>query len=142
MATQTVQAVDHKLLAAGEWLETGEWGEVKSPYDGTVVGRVAEGDAALVDRAVKAAHEAFETADFPQYERAALLDRAAALVRERRDDLALAIAAEAGKPLKTADGRGRTLRRHPDLLRDRGAQADRRHGADGGLAGRASASSA
>ncbi len=31
-----------------------------------------------------------------------LLDRAAALVRERRDDLALAIAAEAGKPLKTA----------------------------------------
>src|SRR6478736_1547879 len=84
MATQTVQAVDHKLLAAGEWLETGEWGEVKSPYDGTVIGRVAEGDAALVDRAVKAAHEAFETADFPQY------------------DLALAIAAEAGKPLKTA----------------------------------------
>jgi acyl-CoA reductase-like NAD-dependent aldehyde dehydrogenase len=102
MATQTVQAVDHKLLAAGEWIETGEWGEVKSPYDGTVVGRVAEGDAALVDRAVKAAHEAFETADFPQYERAALLDWAAALVRERRDDLALTIAAEAGKPLKTA----------------------------------------
>jgi acyl-CoA reductase-like NAD-dependent aldehyde dehydrogenase len=102
MATQTVQAIDHKLLAAGEWLETGEWGEVKSPYDGTVVGRVAEGDAALVDRAVKVAHEAFETVDFPQYERAALLDRAAALVRERRDDLALAIVAEAGKPLKTA----------------------------------------
>jgi acyl-CoA reductase-like NAD-dependent aldehyde dehydrogenase len=102
MATQTVQVADHKLLAGGEWIETGEWGEVKSPYDGTVVGRVAEGDAALVDRAVKAAYEAFETADFPQYERAALLDRAAALVRERRDDLALAIAAEAGKPLKTA----------------------------------------
>ncbi|MFP5389280.1 MAG: aldehyde dehydrogenase family protein [Thermoleophilia bacterium] len=102
MATQTVQAVDHKLLAAGEWIETGEWGEVESPYDGTVVGRVAEGDAALVDRAVKAAHEAFETADFPQYERAALLDRAAARVRERRDELALTIAAEAGKPLKTA----------------------------------------
>ena len=52
MATQTVEAVDHKLLAAGEWIETGEWGEVKSPYDGTVVGRVAQGDAALVDRAV------------------------------------------------------------------------------------------
>jgi acyl-CoA reductase-like NAD-dependent aldehyde dehydrogenase len=102
MATQTVQAVDHKLLAAGEWIETGQWGEVKSPYDGTVVARVAEGDAALVDRAVKAARRAFETADFPQHERAALLDRAAALVRERRDDLALTIAAEAGKPLKTA----------------------------------------
>jgi acyl-CoA reductase-like NAD-dependent aldehyde dehydrogenase len=102
MATQTVQATDHKLLAAGEWLETGEWGEVRSPYDGTVVGRVAEGDAALVDRAAKAAYEAFETADFPQHERAALLDRAAHLVAERTEDLALAIAAEAGKPLKTA----------------------------------------
>ncbi len=102
MATQTVQATDHKLLAAGEWVETGEWGEVRSPYDDTVVGRVAEGDAALVDRAAKAAHEAFETADFPQYERAALLDRAAHLVAERTEDLALAIAAEAGKPLKTA----------------------------------------
>jgi len=102
MATQTVQAVDHKLLAAGEWIETSEWDEVKSPYDGTVVGRVAEGDAALVDRAAKAAQEAFESADFPQHERAAVLDRAAELVGERVEDLALAIAAEAGKPLKTA----------------------------------------
>ena len=102
MATQTVEAVDHKLLAAGEWLETGEWDEVKSPYDGTVVGRVAQGDAALVDRAASAAQEAFESADFPQHERAAVLDRAAELVGERVEDLALTIAAEAGKPIKTA----------------------------------------
>lgn len=97
-----MQAVDHKLLAAGEWLETGEWGEVRSPYDGAVVGRVAEGDAALVDRAAKAAWRAFETAEFPQHERAAVLDRAAELVGEQVDELALTIAAEAGKPLKTA----------------------------------------
>jgi acyl-CoA reductase-like NAD-dependent aldehyde dehydrogenase len=103
MATQTVQAVDHKLLAAGEWIETGEWGEVESPYDGTVVGRVALGDAALVDRCAIAARAAFESGDFPQHERAAVLDRAAELVGERLDDLALTIAAEAGKPLKTAE---------------------------------------
>jgi len=102
MATQEVQAVDHKLLAAGEWVETGDWQEVTSPYDGAPVGRVAKGDAALVDRAVRAAHEAFSSASFPQHERATALDRAAALVRERNDDLALTIAAEAGKPLKTA----------------------------------------
>jgi acyl-CoA reductase-like NAD-dependent aldehyde dehydrogenase len=102
MATQTVKAVDHELLAAGEWLDTGEWGEVRSPYDGSVVGRVAEGDAALVDRAARTAGDAFGTADFPQHERAAVLDRAAALVAERLDELALTIAAEAGKPLKTA----------------------------------------
>jgi acyl-CoA reductase-like NAD-dependent aldehyde dehydrogenase len=102
MAMQAIEAVDHKLLAAGEWSETGEWSEVKSPYDGSPVGRVALGDAALVDRAVRAAREAFESADFPQHERAAVLDRAAELVGERVDDLALTISAEAGKPIKTA----------------------------------------
>ena len=102
MATETVQATDHKLLVAGEWLETGEWSEVASPYDGTVVGRVPTGDAELVDRAVRAAHEAFEAGEFPRHERAAALDRAARIVADRVDDLALTIAAEAGKPLKTA----------------------------------------
>ena len=102
MATQAVQAVDHQLLAAGEWIATGEWAEVKSPYDGSVVGRVARGDAALVDRCAIAARAAYESGGFPQYERAAVLDRAAELVGERVDDLALTIAAEAGKPLKTA----------------------------------------
>ncbi len=102
MATETLQATDHKLLAAGEWIETGVWDEVKSPYDGTVVGRVAQGDAALVDRAVAAAHEAFLSADFPQYKRAAVLDRAAEIAAERVEDMARTIASEAGKPLKTA----------------------------------------
>ncbi len=111
MATQTVQAADHKLLAAGEWEETGEWNEVLSPYDGAVVGRVARGDAALVDRAAIGARAAFESSGFPQHERAAVLDRAAALVRERIDDLALTIAAEAGKPLKMRGGG--PLRRPP-----------------------------
>ncbi len=102
MATQTVEATDHKLLAAGEWQATGEWGEVKSPYDGSVVGRVAQADEALAQRAIEAAHEAYESTDFPQHERAAVLERAAELVAERRDELAATIAAEAGKPIKTA----------------------------------------
>jgi acyl-CoA reductase-like NAD-dependent aldehyde dehydrogenase len=102
MAIETVRATDHKLLAAGEWQETGEWQEVRSPYDGTLIGRVAQGDAALVDRAVRAAHEAFLTADFPQWKRAEVLDRAAEIAKERQEDLARTIAAEAGKPLKTA----------------------------------------
>jgi acyl-CoA reductase-like NAD-dependent aldehyde dehydrogenase len=102
MSTQTVEATDHKLLAAGEWQETGAWDEVKSPYDGSVVGRVAQGDEALVERAIEAAHEAFLTTDFPQHARAKVLDRAAELVAERVEDLAATIAAEAGKPIKTA----------------------------------------
>jgi acyl-CoA reductase-like NAD-dependent aldehyde dehydrogenase len=102
VATETVEATDHKLLVAGDWLETGEWSDVKSPYDGTVVGRVPRGDSALVDHAVRAGRDAFEAGEFPRPERAAALDRAARIVADRVDDLALTIAAEAGKPLKTA----------------------------------------
>ncbi len=102
MATQTVEVTDHKLLAAGDWIDTGEWIEVRSPYDDTVVGRVAKGNAALVNRAAEAGQAAFETADFPQHARAAVLDRAAELVGERLEDLAQTISLEAGKPLKTA----------------------------------------
>jgi acyl-CoA reductase-like NAD-dependent aldehyde dehydrogenase len=102
MATETIEATDHKLLVAGEWVETGEWSEIKSPYDSTLIGRVPTGDAALLDKAVDAAREAFDEGGFPQHQRAAVLDRAARLVAEREDDLAATIAAEAGKPLKTA----------------------------------------
>jgi acyl-CoA reductase-like NAD-dependent aldehyde dehydrogenase len=102
MATETIEATDHKLIVAGERIETGEWSEVNSPYDGTPIGRVPKADAATVDRAAKAAHEAFISEDFPQHERAAVLDRASHLVREREAELAAIISAEAGKPIKTA----------------------------------------
>ena len=59
MATQTFEAIDYKLLAGGEWIETGDWGEVRSPYDETIVGRVAQGDEATVERAAAAAQAAF-----------------------------------------------------------------------------------
>src|SRR3954468_2486213 len=102
MATETIQATDHKLYVAGEWIETGEWSEVKSPYDETLVARVPKGDAALVKRAADVAMEAFSKGEFPAHKRAAVLDRAAELVAEREDDLTMTIAAEAGKPVKTA----------------------------------------
>ncbi len=102
MATETIKATDHKLYVAGEWIETDEWSEVKAPYDETLIGRVPKGDAALVEKATAAAAGAFAEAEFPAHERAALLDRAAELVGEREDDLTMTIAAEAGKPVKTA----------------------------------------
>lgn len=102
MATETIEVTDHKLFVAGERLETGEWSEVKAPYDGELIGRVPKADASVVTKAVDAAVAAFEADDFPQHARAAVLDRAAHLAREREDDLAATIAAEAGKPIKTA----------------------------------------
>ena len=94
--------MDYELLVGGKWVETGEWDEVLSPYDQSLVARVAQGDAGTIDRAVALANEAFSKGDFPQWERAAMLDRAADLTAERQEDLAETIAREAGKPIKTA----------------------------------------
>ena len=92
---------ERKLLVDGAWLETGEWQEVRSPYSGDVVARVAKADSALARRAVDAAAKAM-TEPLPAHRRAEILDRTAALIAERRDELARTIASEAGKPLKAA----------------------------------------
>ena len=94
--------LEQKLLLAGEWIETGDWDELNSPWDGSPIARVAHGSEELVDRAVRTAHQVFTEGGLPQFERAAILSRAADLVAERQEDLAQTIASEAGKPIKTA----------------------------------------
>ena len=93
---------DHKILVDGQWVTTGEWLEVTNPYDGSLVGRVAKADAALTDRAIASAHAAYVRADLPLFERAAVLDRAAAALIARSDELGRTVSLEAGKPLKQA----------------------------------------
>jgi acyl-CoA reductase-like NAD-dependent aldehyde dehydrogenase len=94
-------ATERKLLVGGEWIETGEWIEVKSPYDGSVVGRVPQAGAEETRRAVDAAEAAMRE-PLPAHERAAILDRVAAALAERHDEVARTICAEAGKPMKAA----------------------------------------
>jgi acyl-CoA reductase-like NAD-dependent aldehyde dehydrogenase len=94
-------ATERKLLVGGEWVETGAWIEVRSPYDGSVVGRVAQAGAEEARRAVDAAERAMQD-PLPAHERAAILDRTAAALAERYDDVARTISAEAGKPMKAA----------------------------------------
>ena len=94
-------ATERKLLIGGEWIETGAWLDVHSPYDGSLVGRVAKGGAAEARRAVDAAERAMAE-PLPAHERAAILDRTARLVDERADEIARTISAEAGKPMKAA----------------------------------------
>jgi acyl-CoA reductase-like NAD-dependent aldehyde dehydrogenase len=94
-------ATERKLLVGGEWIETGEWIEVRSPYDGSVVGRVPKAGAEEAQRAVDAAERAMRD-PLPAHERAAILDRTAAALAARQDDVARTISAEAGKPMKAA----------------------------------------
>ena len=100
MATTTESV--RKILVGGEWYETGETLDVTSPYDGSVVAQVAFGGRADAERAVDAAARRRWRQPIPAHERAAVLDRVAGLLRERRDELARTISQEAGKPIATA----------------------------------------
>jgi acyl-CoA reductase-like NAD-dependent aldehyde dehydrogenase len=94
-------AIDHALLIGGERVETGDWTEVRSPYSGEVVGRIAKGGANETQRALDAAAAALAS-PLPAHERARILDATAHLLAERQEDAAELISAEAGKPLKAA----------------------------------------
>jgi acyl-CoA reductase-like NAD-dependent aldehyde dehydrogenase len=89
------------LLLGGEWVATGEWLDVLSPYSGELVGRVAAGGADEARRAVDAAEGALN-APLRAHERAAILDGVARSLGERAGEAARLICDEAGKPLKTA----------------------------------------
>jgi len=95
----TVQ--ERKLLLDGEWIETGEWQDVDSPYSGETVARVARAGAEHARKALDAAERAMSS-PLPAHARAAILDRVAALLQERHDEVAQTISAEAGKPMKAA----------------------------------------
>src|SRR3954451_8378725 len=95
--TETVQ----KILVGGEWYETGETIDVTSPFDGRIVGRVAYGGAQDARKDIDAAERAMRE-PVAAHRRAAVLDRVAELLRERRDEFARTIAEEAGKPITTA----------------------------------------
>ncbi len=92
---------ERKLFVAGDWLETGDWIEVRSPYSGEVVGRVAKGGAAETRRAIDAAEEALRN-PLPAHRRAELLVKVVAGIARRHDEIARQISDEAGKPVKAA----------------------------------------
>ena len=94
-------ATERKLLIGGEWIETGDWLEVRSPYSREVVGRVARGGADETRRAIDAAERALAE-PLPAHKRAEILVKVAGLIGRRHEEVARTISEEAGKPIKTA----------------------------------------
>jgi acyl-CoA reductase-like NAD-dependent aldehyde dehydrogenase len=92
---------ERRLFVAGEWVETGDWLEVRSPYSDDVVGRVAKAGAAETRRAVDAAELAMRE-PLPAHKRAEILVKVAAQLGCRHDEVARLISDEAGKPMKAA----------------------------------------
>jgi len=94
-------ATERKLLIDGEWVETGDWVEVRSPHSGELVARIAKAGAADARHAVDAAERALQE-PLPAHKRAEILVRVAGHLARRHEEIAQTICAEAGKPLKAA----------------------------------------
>ena len=95
------------FFVGGTWVEpsaTGRFGVV-SPSTEEVVGHVPLAEPADVDRAVRAARESFDDGPWPRTppaERAEVLRRAAAELRDRTDDIAFVTATEMGCAISQA----------------------------------------
>jgi len=95
--------MESKLFIGGAWVAGGPALEVKNKYNGEVVGAVTTARQEDVAGAVAAAEKAASVmAEMPAHRRAEILSRTASLIRERREEIAKIIAAEAGKALKFA----------------------------------------
>jgi glyceraldehyde-3-phosphate dehydrogenase (NADP+) len=114
------------MYVAGEWRGAAREEEVRSPYDGDVVGLVPVADAEDAEQAVAAAVDgARAMRALSAFERSEILRRAADATESAVDELARTIALEAGKPLVEARGEAARI---PPLLRTSAAEGARMHG--------------
>ncbi|MBA3302390.1 MAG: aldehyde dehydrogenase [Acidimicrobiia bacterium] len=96
--------VKDRLYIGGDWVApaSADVIEVVSPSTEEVIGRVPEGQAADVDRAVAAARQAFDHGPWPRLapeERAGVLASVSASLQDRSEELAALITAENGSPI-------------------------------------------
>jgi aldehyde dehydrogenase (NAD+) len=108
MATELETGIETgRLFIGGEWQDasSGRTFETLNPATGEVLTRVAEAGEEDVDRAVRAAREAFERSVWTTMsarERAKILYRMAELIDQRLDELARLETMDNGKPFKEA----------------------------------------
>jgi len=94
---------DLHLYINGEWRKTPDDLPVLNPATEEEIGRLPHADKSDLDDALAAAEAGFKIwSQVPPIERANVLLKAAALMRERQEEIATAITAEHGKPLPQA----------------------------------------
>ncbi|MEW6420821.1 MAG: 5-carboxymethyl-2-hydroxymuconate semialdehyde dehydrogenase [Deinococcota bacterium] len=101
-----------KHFIGGEWVDSssGETFQTHTPTDNSPLTTVASGDAADIDRAARAASEAFQTwREVSGMERRRLLHRVADLIEQRAQEIALLESVDTGQAIrfmKSAAARG------------------------------------
>jgi len=95
----------YAMLIDGDWVDTGDRFEIRSPATEELVASVAKGGREHADRAIgaaKAAHADGRWRRTPPAERAAVLDAIADRLTEQVNDLAVLEALENGAPVRQA----------------------------------------
>ena len=119
---------DGQLLIAGEWVPSaaGRVEQIRSPYDGHVVGQAGIADTSDADKALAAAEQgAAVWRETPAHARHDILMRAAALVDERVETIAALLSAENGKTITEARGE---VGRASDMIRLAGYEVTQLYG--------------
>jgi glyceraldehyde-3-phosphate dehydrogenase (NADP+) len=119
---------DGQLLIDGEWVPStgGRVEEIRSPYDGRVVGQAALADLSDADKALAAAeHGAAVWRETPAHARFDILMRAATLVEDRAESIAALLSAENGKTITEARGE---VGRAADMIRLAGFEGTQLYG--------------
>ncbi|MEW5900260.1 MAG: aldehyde dehydrogenase family protein [Acidobacteriota bacterium] len=92
---------EYRLLINGQWKESKNIREIKSPYDQAVVGKVHFAGKEQVEEALAAADNAFaKTRQLSSYERSAALEKISSKIKERKEELARSIALQSGKVIR------------------------------------------
>jgi acyl-CoA reductase-like NAD-dependent aldehyde dehydrogenase len=103
LSSTLAPAAAHGFFLDGRWIDDGEVLDIRSPYDGGVVGRITQGRREHAEAAIAAAVKAFATTRrLPAFERQRVLRRLAEAIAERREEFARTIMQEAGKPIRAA----------------------------------------
>src|SRR3982750_4124561 len=128
---QTKRSFQTKLLIDGQWRDSvsGKTFETVNPATEEVIAQVAEGDAADIDLAVKAARKAFDSGPWRKLDardRGRLMYKLAELLEENVDELAELETLDNGKPI--AEARNGDLPLVVDTIRYYAGWADKIHG--------------
>ena len=90
------------LFINGKWKEAAIYTDLFSPYTGELIAQVAQADEEDAEDAIQAAEAASRIMKkMPAHERAAILEKTAVLMEERKEELARLLAMEAAKPIRT-----------------------------------------
>ncbi len=127
---QTDEVREYKMLIGGEWVDarSGKTFESINPYTGKVWAMAPEADDEDVDRAVKAAREAFDEGPWGKMsvtERARLMRRFADLLAENADEIAVVESTDNGKLIREMGGQLNAL---PEWYYYFAGAADKIHG--------------